>query len=244
MKLTRFQWMAVAAAMVVSAVPGFGQQETLRVITRFKLKAGTFPSFEAAVKDEKAALAKMGYKVRQTWWTSVAGPQEVVVVRYFKDFAAYGEPGPQTTDSAVAAARGRAAQFIDSTSTQIERLIPELSTPVDPAKIPAYVRRLETVVKTDRLADYKKLLKDEVAPVIRKIENKMFMVSEMLYGGDATLVATITGMDSMAEFDQPLPLVRVMGQAAYDTLIGKRAPMVEKSVVTLYRHRPEMSYLP
>jgi len=236
--------MAMTAALVLSVAPGFGQELTVRRATRMKLKGGSLAEFRAAVQAEKAALTKMGYTGRQTWWTTVSGPSEVVLVRYYKNYAEMDEPGPQTKSVEVANARARAGKCIESQSTEIEAVIPELTQRKDMNTVPAFVRMLRTVVKPERLADYKALLKTDVAPHMKKFKDKLFLATEARFGGEATTVSTAMGMDSMAEFDKPLPLVQVMGQVAYDALLAKRAPMVLSTVVTIYRHQPDMSYLP
>lgn len=242
--MTRIHCCLMTAALLMGVTHGFGQEPSVRRLTRMTLKTGMLPEFQAAVEAEKAALTKMGYKSRQTWWTSVSGPSEVVLVRYYKSYAELDEPGPQTKSVEVANARARAGKCIETQTTEIEAVIPELTQRKDWNTIPAFVRSLRTVVKPERVADYKALIKNEVMPHMKKMDGRLFLTSEARFGAEATTITTMTGMDSMADFDKPLPLLQAMGQAAYDALNAKRAAMVSSTVVTIYRYQPSMSYLP
>ena len=240
---TRMKWVFIAATLLLSTVPGWSQDANLRRLVRFQIKPDMIAEFLAAVEADAKALKKMNHPRRQTWWQSTTGPSEVILVRYYKSFADMDESAT-TLSGEVVAARSRIMKCISSQETVVDELIPEASVRPDMNYMPKYVRILRSTVKPDKMAEYEAIVKTEVAPVLKKAQVKLYMASRVRYGQTMNQFATVTGMDSMAAFDETLPLEKAMGKAAYDKLVARIYPLLTGAETTIYRSLPAQNYLP
>ncbi len=240
---TRMKWMMMTAALVLSAVPGMSQEGNFRRILRFHLKPDMVSEFMAAVEADKEAMKKMGHPRRQTWWQSTSGPTEILLVRYYKNYADMDESGLQLS-SQVSLARARVMKCANSTETVIDELIPEASVIADRNAMPKYIRTLRSEVKPEKMLEYAAWVEKEIGPAVKKSGVKLFLNSRVRYGATANMYISAIGMDSMASFDEPLPLLKSMGKPAYDAAMAKRAAMVTHNEATIYRGLPNLNYIP
>jgi len=235
--------MFALAALWLSVAPGFGQDGNLRRILRFQVKPGMMADFTAAVEADKVAMQKMGHPRRQTWWQSTTGPNEVILVRYYKSYADM-EAGDGQMSADVAAARGRVNRLTDAQETVIDEIIPEASVVVDRTAMPKYIRTLRTTVKPDKMLDYLAWIKSEIGPAAKKSGFKLYLNSRVRYGRTANMFVSAMGLDSLAVLDEGLPLEKVMGKAAYEAAMAKRSAMILHTETTLYRSLPNLNYFP
>lgn len=239
---TRMQWMVMTAAMALGVAPGWSQEGNFRRILRFEVKPDMLSEFTAAVKADKEAMTKAGYKRAQTWWRATTGSNEVILVRYYKSYA--DMESTEKPDSAVSLARARVMRCASSTETVVDEIIPEASTAVDRAKMPQYLRALRTTVKPERMADFEKWIRGEVGPIVKKANFPLYLSSQVRYGKTANQFTSVMGMASMAEFDGPVGISKAMSKADYDALIVKYTSMISHSELTIYRAMSDLNYLP
>ena len=98
---TRMNWLTITSALILSAVPGMSQDGNFRRILRFQVKPDMVSDFMAAVEADKEAMKKMNHPRRQTWWQSTSGPTEILLVRYYKNYADMDESGLQMTSQEI-----------------------------------------------------------------------------------------------------------------------------------------------
>lgn len=240
---TRMKWAVLMATLVFSALPGLGQEGNFRRVLRFQVKPGMMPDFVAAVEADKEAMKKMGHPRRQTWWVSTTGPSEVLLVRYYKSYADMDESAVKLT-AEVATARARVMRFADSTETVVDELIPEASVIVDRTVMPKYIRTLRSTVKPEKMTEYAAWIEKEIGPVVKKSGLKLYLNSRVRYGQSTNMYVSAIGLDSLAVLDEGLPLVKVMGKAAYDAAMLKRSSLILNSEATIYRSLPNLNYFP
>jgi hypothetical protein len=239
---TRMKWMVMTAAMVLSVAPGWGQEGNFRKILRFEVKPDMLSEFTAAVKADKEAMTKAGYKRAQTWWRATTGSNDVILVRYYKSYADMEQT--ENPDSAVSLARARVMRCASSYDTTVDEIIPEASTVVDRSKLPQYLRALRSTVKPDRVADFAKWVREEVGPVVKKGNFPLFLNSQVRYGKTVNQFLSVAGMASLAEFDGPVGVAKAMSKADYAALLAKYQAMITHSEITIYRAMPDLNYLP
>lgn len=241
--MTRMKWMLVVAALLLGVTPGFGQEGTIRRILRFQVKPGMMPDFVAAVKADKEAMEKVGHKRRQTWWQSTSGPAEVLLVRYYKSYADM-EAGDGPLSTEITTARGRVNRLSDYQETVIDEIIPEATVVADAKAMPKYIRTLRSTVKPEKTQEYLAWVKNDIGPAVKKSNLKLYISSRVRYGATTNMFVSGMGLDSLATLDEGLPLVKVMGQQAYDAAMAKRASYLLHTEATLYRALPELNYFP
>lgn len=240
---TRMKWLMITSALILSAVPGMSQDGNFRRILRFHVKPDMVSEFMAAVEADKEAMKKMGHPRRQTWWQSTSGPYEILLVRYYKSYADMDETGLQLSSQA-SLARARVMKCANSTETVIDELIPDASLIADRNVIPKYIRTLRSTVKPEKMLEYEAWVEKEFGPAVKKSGAKLFLVSRVRYGATANMYISSSGMDSMASFDEPLPLLKSMGKPAYDAAMAKRSAMITHAEATIYRSLPNLNYIP
>ncbi|MBM3759689.1 MAG: hypothetical protein FJW36_05535 [Acidobacteria bacterium] len=241
--LKRMQWMAMVALLVVGAMPGVAQQLRYRSLMRFHVKPGHMADFLAAVKADKDAMTKAGYKRAQTWWRSRTGDgNEVVLVRYCASYAEM--EATEKPDAQVSLARARVTQLASSTETVLNEVIPEATILGDRAKLPPYIRGMRATVKPDQLANFAKLIREEVGPVVKKAGLPLYVATQVRFGETVNQFMTVVGIERMKGFDETLPVEKAMGKAAYDALMVEYGAMVTHTEVQIYSSLPELNYLP
>lgn len=240
---TRMKWLMITSALILSTVPGMSQDGNFRRIMRFQVKPDMVSEFMAAVEADKEAMKKMGHPRRQTWWQSTSGPGEILLVRYYKNYADMDESGLQLS-SQVALARARVMKNALSTETVVDELIPESSVIADRNTMPKYIRTLRSTVKPEKMLEYAAWVEKEIGPAVKKSGVKLYLNSRVRYGATTNMFVSAVGMDSMANFDEPLPLLKAMGKPAYDAAMAKRSAMITHTEATIYRSLPNLNYIP
>lgn len=229
-------------AVLLAALPAVAQENRYRRLIRFQLKPGMQAEFEAAVKADKEAMTKAGYKRAQTWWLSTTGNLEVVLARYYSSYA--DMETAEKADVAVSLARNRVRHCVDGMETVIDEVIPEATTVTPSTVRPKYIRVLRATVKPDQLAEFARIVREDLGPAVKKAQLPVYVATQVRYGTTQNQFMTIVGMDSLAQFDSPLPVEAAMGKTAYAALMAKYATMVTHTETVIYRGMPDLNYLP
>jgi hypothetical protein len=113
--------------------------------------------------------------------------------------------------------------------------------PKAPADQPQLLSGTFITLQQGTTADYENFLKNDLIPA----QKQGGMVSRMTYTngvfGDGPVFATFTPVTSLAQYDQPSPVVKALGEQGAAQLMQKSARMVTSRRVMLLRTRPDLS---
>lgn len=237
---------AVVAAGLTFATPVLGQTENLRTILRIRVKPDRVGDFRAGVKEYNAVLTKANYDKASTWWRSLSGPSEFVLVRYHAKYAELDQTqDPKLKDVSADLARILARLYAssDSAETIVDEIIADISLP-RPAEIPKMIRSLRTRVKPEHTDAYLALIKSEIVPAVKKSGIKTYLFARTRFGAPSSEFRSATALDKWADLDGPLPIQSAMGADAYQRFLAKLRPMLVESEYNIYVHQADMSYQP
>ncbi len=237
---------AVVAASLTFAKPALGQSANLRTIVRIHVKPDRVGDFRAGVMEYRGVLQKAGFDKSSTWWRSVSGPSEFLLVRYHRHYAELDPTqDPKLKDVSVDLARILARLYAcsDSAETIVDEIMPDISLPRT-GEIPKMVRALRTRVKPEHTEAYLALMRSEIVPAVKKAGIKTYVFGRSRYGAPSSEFRSATGLDKWADLDGPLPIQSAMGAEAYQRFLAKLRPMLVESEYNIYVHQADMSYVP
>jgi hypothetical protein len=246
-KLTRNTCLAALslAAIAAIAAPAFAQGD-IRVVTHVRVKPGSGGEWLAANKDRVALLAKGGSDRGFTVWQSTTGPREYVVVGYRSKWAELDQtvdPKMKAHEGPLAATWARMNAATESVETEIHTNVPDSTSPRTTA-IPAFVRAGRTTVASGKINEVLDLFKNEVVPAWKKAGISSYGVYRIRYGAPTNQIHTFIAMKAWADLDGQSPVELAMGAEAYQRFQSKIAALTLRTEWTIYRYRPELSYIP
>jgi hypothetical protein len=193
------------------------------------------------------AQKKGGVKERAVWQPAVFGPAyEYHVVTPIEGLARYDSPSPMVNALGEEGARtlqAKIRRLVDGSQTYLMRLRADLSNPpqmTGPPKL-AVVTFISTA--SGRGADFANVLKSDVTPAVRKAQMG-YLVYQTMLGGDINGFVTVAPVESFATLTLPTPIVKAMGQDAYDRLTAKTAGLVTALERHIMRFNPDLSFRP
>lgn len=240
----------LCAALAVALSPtATAQQGNIRSVVLYKIKGGETGNYIAAVKDLNVLYKKAGVTRYTSRWLSQSGQREYALVRNYQSFAELDQlpaNDPKLKDHVVAynAILTRINQTVESARRIIEVVDADLSLPMNNDLPPAIVRLLRTTVKPEHFEDYRAALKANILPAAQKAGLKTFVVSQTRYGDSRYQVTSVVGLNKFADLDGTSPIVKAMGDSAYQSYLAKVRPMIVDSVYELYTFQKDLSYLP
>lgn len=248
--LTRRSWACTGLLMAITAGAVFAQpaQPTIRSVTFYTIKADRIGDYLAAVKDLAALRAKAGSARYSSTWASLSGPREYALVTYRSKWAeldVVADAKMQPVAMQYAALLARINATVESSRTVHHALDSELSLPLPTGDPQPLARVLRTWVRPDQVDAYRALTKSDVLPAYKRAGTKFYSVARTRFGGSTFEFTSVTGLDKWAELDSEVPLIKAMGgQAAYEKFLAKRATMVARTEVEMYRFLKDQSYMP
>lgn len=245
---TRLSYRVLAGLAVAAlALPVVAQETNIRTITRYRVKPDRVGEFQSAVKEYSGVLKKAGWDKGSTWWQSLSGPREYVLVRYFTKWAELDvirDPKLKDYSGELTSLSSRINQCTDSAERIVEELQMDLSLPMNP-EIPKMVRTHRSLVKPDKVNEFMSVLKGELLPAVKKAGVKSFGVARVRYGAPGSEFRSVMGFNSWADLDEsPGPIVSAMGEAKYREFVARITPLVVESQYDMYRFMPDLSYVP
>jgi hypothetical protein len=191
------------------------------------------------------AQKKGGVKERAVWQPAVFGPAyEYHIVTPIEGLARYDSPSPMVNALGEEGARALFAKIrrlVDGSQTYLMRYRADLSNPpqmTGPPKL-ALITFISTA--SGRGADFANVIKSDVTPAVRKAQTGYFVYQTML-GGDVNGFVTVVPVESFATLNLPSPIVKAMGQDAYDRLVAKTAGIVTVLERHVMRFNPDLSF--
>ncbi|MGH9721432.1 MAG: hypothetical protein ACRD8O_14580 [Bryobacteraceae bacterium] len=234
----------MSAAMLV--VPALAQTGNIRSIVRYRVKPDRAADFQSAAKEFTGVLKSANYDKGGTWWVALTGPAEYVLVRHHAKWAELDvtrDPKLKEYGADLTRISARMQQCTESVERIVDEVQPDLSLPRS-TEVPKMVRTLLTRVRPDKVDEYMALIKSEVLPAMKKSGAKNYVVAQTRYGAAGAEFSSSTGINSWSDLDGASPLVQAMGEARYQQFLAKLRPLVRETERNVYRHLPELSYLP
>lgn len=240
--LNRRSVLALTVAIVCS-VPAWGQRQPIRRVLLSNVKPDRVADFEAAVKQYNGVYAKIAGVRSVAMFQSLTGPHQFVLVR---DYEQWGDldRGPVakaiSENAELARINLRITNCIESSTTLVEELLPELSMP-QPSGPPDLIRVARSRIRPDKVTEFEAIVKNELLPAHRKAGSKSFNVRRVRFGGptnDYYLSTRLTGWADIANN----PIRKAMGEEAYQQMVAKLIAITLQRELNVYRFRPDLSY--
>jgi quinol monooxygenase YgiN len=236
----------IALSTFAAALPA--QEKNIRSVTFYKISPGRVGDFQAAVKEFNGVLTKAGSNRAYSLWVASTGTLEYALVSHHSKYAELDyvrAQDPQLKDQQADLARivARINQCTDSSRRVVEEVRPDLSLP-DPKEISKVISVLTINVHPGKIDEYVSLVKSELYPAVKKSGMKMYNMSQTRYGGPRSQFTSVAGFDKWADLDDKAPIVKAMGQEAYDKYLAKVRPLMSSAEYEVYRFLPELSYMP
>jgi hypothetical protein len=237
--------LAALLLTILSAPLPAQEPKNIRTILFVKLKPERAGDWKAAVKDYAALVKKAGSDEYFTVWAAQSGPDEYAVVWHsakWKDLDE--EQDPKTKD--VAADIARVVFRLDGATVSAETWVDELQPDIAIVgkEVPKMVRTGRTRVVSGKLDDVLAILKGETLPALRKAGVGEFGVAVARYGTPVNEVHTYAGMNAWADLDGGFGVQRGMSADEYKAYMAKIAANIVFSEYTIWRFKPELSYVP
>jgi hypothetical protein len=229
------------AAAPTAMQPRWSQVMLVRVKPEMATEYAEFVKSETIPAQQKA-----GTKWRDAWVTAGFGEAlEYAVITPIEDFAQYDGPGPIVRALGEDGARdymAKVRRMISSTHTYAMLSRPDLSNYTTPeTQVPKLIVLTRWQVAPGRATEFETIIKNEVLPLVKK-HNIGYWVSQITLGGGMHEYATAMPYESFADIGKGNPIMRAIGQDAYNRLVMKTAGVVASASRTVLRYVPELSY--
>jgi quinol monooxygenase YgiN len=233
------------AAMVLTApVWAQAQRPAIRRAVMTTVKSDRTDDFEAAVKQYNEAYSKVPGVRSRGMFQSLSGPRQYILVRDYEKWAEL-DPGPISKALAanpeIVKINQRIMSCIESSTTLVEELLPELSMSTSPGEAPKIIRLARSRIRPDKTAEFEAIVKNELLPGQRKAGSKSFTVRRVRFGGPTNDYYISTRMDGWADAGSDA-LTKAMGADAYRAMVAKLTAITVSREINLYRFREDLSY--
>jgi hypothetical protein len=242
----------VVGVWVAYAIRTSGQQPAAQAqrssvnVVRVKLDMiDAWIDFQA--KQTIPALKKAGVTQRDVYQAAYGALGEFRVVTPIGKFADRDNPGPFERALGAAGAKtynDTVRKMIASQTAYVIQAIPDASFDPQPDAIHKILVLTTTHVAPGRSSEYLSFVRNDQLPVQKKAQTKRFLLSQVMFGGDANEYRTATFMDSFADLDAGAPAVRVLGQEGAAKMTQKTAGIVTSVQRTVYVRNDALSFRP
>lgn len=232
----------LAAAVAFCAV-STAQQPRLpisRTLTS-TLKADRVADFVAAVKDYNAAYAKLPGGRARIQYQSLTGANRYRLVTNYADWAAMDAPSAVAGNADIARISARINSCIDSSTTVITELLPDLSTP-QMSEPPNLLRIGRVRIRPDKVEDWMSIVKNEMLPAYKKA-GRTLTVRQVRFGGPTHEFYVTTRLANWADAGKN-SIRDAMGKEAYDRMLAKLMALTTLLERDVFRYRADMSWTP
>lgn len=185
------------------------------------------------------ALQKAGIERRRAWRPHGLGRAfEVAYLYPLKSYGALDETPPLERAMGADGAKAfnaRLRKLLTSVRYAAYRTRADLSYGLDGA-VPKMGVLARVLTVAGRQFEFEGFLKTQWGPALKKAGVPMYVVQEIVLGGEMGEYYTFTPIDKFAALDAGHPIMRALGQPEYQSLIGKMGPSirsVERSVIKL-----------
>ncbi len=235
----------VVAAVSTLAASAHAQDMKIRSIIHYTVKPDRTGDFEGALKEYNGVLRKAGWQKNATWWLSLSGKREYILVRYHEKYAEFDtsqDPALKEVRPELTRISARMMNCVESMERVIDEVQPELSLPRS-KEIPPMISLLRVRVRPERVNDYIAAIKSDFMPAMKKSDIKAFVTARVRYGASRMEFRSSLGLKDWADLDSPSDVVKAMGAEAYQRYLAKINPMLTSVELNLARFSTELSYI-
>lgn len=189
------------------------------------IKPEMYAEYERLIKEEiNPALKKGGLPWRNTFTRATFGELfEYVSVTPIAKLGQYDEPDPLTKAlgrDGINALRAKLRSCYNSLHTLATRQMSDLCFTNNSGEAPIVVVSVIQLAP-GRKAEWRKFMRDEFVPAIRKSDLMRFEVHETMFGGNADEVVTVGWWKNHADLEKGPPIERALGAEGAAKLMQK-----------------------
>lgn len=216
-------------------------------ISVVSIKPEKYAEYERLIKEEiNPALKKGGLPWRNVFTRATFGELfEYVSVSPITRLGQYDEPDPLTKvlgQEATGALRAKLRGCYNRLHTYASRKMSDLAFTNNPGNAPIVVVSVIQLAP-GRKAEWRKFMREEFVPVIRKSDMMGFEAHETMLGGNADEIVTVSWWKNYADLEKGPPIERVLGAEGAAKLMQKLPPGVVLRVDRkVQRLRAPLSY--
>lgn len=205
------------------------------------LKADRVGDFAAAVKDYNAAYAKIPGGRARIQYQSLTGANRYRLVINYADWAAMDAPSAVAGNADITRAVTRINACIESSTTVISELLPDLSTP-QVSEAPNLLRITRVRVRPDKVQEWMAIVKDDMLPAYKKA-GRTLTVRQVRFGAPTNEFSMTTRIANWADAGKN-PIRDAMGQEAYARMVGKITAVTTLVERDVFRYRADLTWTP
>jgi hypothetical protein len=243
---------ALATAMVVTAVPSFGQMAapTMLNVVHYRVKLDHIQEFQEVERQIAGSYKKAAPtdQFRIIYRGTVGNATEFDVFTPMSKFADRDGENPynkMTTEQERLTRGARLNQYLENVQTSIDKPIAELSINTAGAPFPpAHMHGIRVRVRSGSADEFSAVMKNELIPAIKKEGVKTLLARRTLLGGVIDDYNFAEGFEKWAEMDTPDTLPKVMGEEAFRKMITKINAVVTLREDTVWTYQADLSYYP
>jgi hypothetical protein len=218
----------------------------LFLVTTTHVKPGMLTEYREFLKNETLpAFKKAGGTRWATYTNATFGKGNVIItLRAVEGMKYFDEPNFLTKALGEAGTQAwlqKRAAMIEGTETYLTQTLPELNIPRPTTDAPKLLISTTTNVAPGRTAEYERLMKSEVLPLLKKAGSKGFSIGRVLFGGDVNEYRSLGYADSFEDVEKTGQALQAAG---YGALTAKFAGIVLHSERRILRYLPELSLRP
>jgi hypothetical protein len=235
----------VLAAVAFLSVPSWAQQPISRVLTTV-VKPDRVADFEAAVKQYNEVYSKITGARARVMFQSMTGPnrfRRIVSYDNWGDLDRGPGTGAFIGNAELARINARILSCVQSSTTEVEVLLPDLSLP-RPSDAPKLLVISRSRIRPDKIAEYTAIVQDELMPALKKGGAKSFAVRRVRFGAPTNEFYTSMRVDNWAEAGGPNIARSAMGEEAYQRMVAKLTAITLVREQDVFRYRGDLSYVP
>jgi len=230
-----------------SPTPQAAPTQEFLLVTVVSVKPEMMAEFQNFLKNTtNPALKKGGLKWREVWQnTGAAGDAfEYVLVSPVEKLADFDGPSPVEKGlgpQGFPAWQVKANSLVNSVRRFIIRTRPDLSFMTQGAGTPKLAVITFLHLAPNRNTDFENYLKNDFVPVMKQA-GVTYVVSQVIFGGDANQYITLTMRDSFADLDKGPVLVQALGAEGAQKLMQKLPTgTVVQTERSITRYVPDLS---
>jgi hypothetical protein len=243
---------ALATAMVVTAVPSFGQAAAPAMlnVVHYRVKIDHIQEFLEVERQIAGSFKKAAPtdQFRIIYRGTVGNATEFDVFTPLSKFADRDGENPynkMATEQERLTRGARLNQYLENVQTSIDKPVTELSinTPGAPFP-PAHLHGIRVRVRLGSADEYSALMKNELIPGLKREGVKTFLARRTMLGGVISDYNFAEGFEKWTEMDTPDTLPKVIGEEAFRKMMTKLNEIVTLREDTIWTYQPDLSYYP
>ncbi|MGA2182595.1 MAG: hypothetical protein ABSH47_06155 [Bryobacteraceae bacterium] len=245
MRLIRRCCVLAALMLTVLSVSLPAQDKNIRTVLFVKVKPERTGDWKAAVKDYAALMKKSGSDQWFTVWAAQSGPDQYAIVWHaarWKELDEDEDPKTKPVAADIARVIARLDGATVSMETWVDELQPDLR--IGSKDVPKMVRTGRIRVASGKMDDVLAILRSDTLPAMKKAGVSEWGVAVARYGTPTNEIHTYAAIGGWADLDAPYGVQKGLSADEYKAYLAKLAPNIVFSEWTMWRFKPDLSYVP